>query len=103
MGQRHSGTNAAAIGQDVARDHFDQRERKLTIWLSSGQERDVLIRTDVPRHPDARAGRYNLIVEVTTEIPPQQAASAARQNQSRRLRCRLPFCLFMSGRPTLPR
>lgn len=38
------------------------------VYVPRGGTRDILLRFNVPRHPDSRAGRYPFIVEVETQI-----------------------------------
>src|SRR5579883_3201374 len=69
--------NAPPAGKPDQRGPHDSWVK---VYVPRGGTRDILLRFNVPRHPDARAGRYPFDVEVETQIvgPTQGARRSNR-------------------------
>ncbi len=59
------GDNAPPPGKP---DQLGPNSRYVTIYVTRGGERDVMILFDVPKSYDARAGLYDLVIQVETRV-----------------------------------
>ena len=66
-------------------DQYGPNNRSVTIYITRGGERDVIILFDVPKSYDARAGLYNLVVQVETRVV-EQASGLRRKERFTELR-----------------
>ena len=62
-------------GTGLQPDRPGPQNRSVTLHIPNGMTRDALIRFDLPRHPNSRAGRYPFEIEVETRITGMENAS----------------------------
>jgi len=60
--------NAQSAPPSGKQDVIGQNGRTVTLYVSRGGSRDVMISFNVPQKPEARAGAYNVKVVVETRI-----------------------------------
>ncbi len=72
------GATAPATGQADIPGH---NKRSVKVFVPPKGTRDILIRFDVPERPESRAGRYDYVIEVETQVTRPQEGAARRKDR----------------------
>lgn len=70
--------NAPLAGQA---DILGHNGHSIKVFVPRGGTRDILIRFDVPERPESRAGRYDYVIEVETQVTQAQEGGARRRDR----------------------
>ena len=70
--------NAPPSGKPDVRGHGD---RSVKVFVPRGGTREILIRFNIPKRPESRAGRYDYTIEVETQVTLAQDGAARRKDR----------------------